>query len=159
VVIRLKERVPSHIKPLADVRTLVVDAIVKQKTAAQLQELANSVLTKIRSGTSPEALAKEMGYKFAAFEKQDRFKSTADREILQFAFGMVRPAATPQLESFATLSGGQVVVNLVEAIDGTIADIDAQQFAGIKSQIAQQRSNGDLEAFIAAHSAAAKIKY
>lgn len=158
VVIRIKERVPSHVKPLPEVRTAIVDAIVKQKTSAQLQTMAKTLVEKIRAGSKPEVLAKEMGYTFATYEKQDRFKSTADREVLQFAFSMVRPAATAQLESFATHTGGHVVVSLVEAIDGTVADIEAQQLAGIKAQIAQQKSSDDLAAFESANFAAAKIK-
>ncbi|HRH77067.1 MAG TPA: peptidyl-prolyl cis-trans isomerase, partial [Cellvibrionaceae bacterium] len=158
VVIRLKEHKPSHIKPLAEVRSSVVETLVQQKTAAQLQALAKALSDKLRAGAKAEEAAKELGYTFAQFEKQDRFKSTADREILQFAFGMVRPAAQPQVENFATRSGGQVVISLTAATNGAVADLEAQQLAGIKSQVVQQNSTDDIAAYEGAHFSAAKVK-
>ncbi|HEY6529008.1 MAG TPA: SurA N-terminal domain-containing protein [Cellvibrionaceae bacterium] len=158
VVVRLKEHQPSRVKPLTEVRTLVVDTLTQQKTAAQLQALAKILTDKLQAGVKPEAAAKELGYTFAQFDKQDRFKSTADREILQFAFGMVRPAAQPQIESFATRTGGQVVISLIEAANGTVSDLDPQQLAGIKSQVMQQKSSEDLAAFESSHYSAAKVK-
>ena len=91
-------------------RSSVVETLVQQKTAAQLQALAKALSDKLRAGAKAEEAAKELGYTFAQFEKQDRFKSTADREILQFAFGMVRQLQ-PQVENFTTRSGGQVVIS------------------------------------------------
>ncbi|MFO1370087.1 MAG: SurA N-terminal domain-containing protein [Marinagarivorans sp.] len=158
VVIRLKEHKPSHVKPLAEVRSSVVETLVQQKTAAQLQALAKTLSDKLRAGAKAEEAAKELGYTFAQFEKQDRFKSTADREILQFAFGMVRPAAQPQVENFAIRSGGQVVISLTAATNGAVADLEAQQLAGIKSQVVQQNSTDDIAAYEGAHFSAAKVK-
>jgi peptidyl-prolyl cis-trans isomerase D len=158
VVVRLKEHKPSHVKSLAEVRGTIVETIVQQKTAAQLQQLAKAVSDKLRAGAKPEEAAKELGYTFAQFEKQDRFKSTADREILQYAFGMVRPAAQPQVENFATRSGGQVVISLTAATNGTLADLEAQQLAGLKAQVVQQKSTDDLAAYEGAHFSAAKVK-
>jgi peptidyl-prolyl cis-trans isomerase D len=158
VVVRLKEHQPSRVKPLAEVRALVVDTLTEQKTAAQLQTLAKALTDKLQSGVKPDIAAKELGYAFAQFDKQDRFKSTADREILQFAFGMVRPAAQPQIESFATRTGGQVVISLIEAVNGTVSDLEPQQLAGIKAQVIQQKSTEDLAAFESSHYSAAKVK-
>jgi peptidyl-prolyl cis-trans isomerase D len=158
VVVRLKEHQPSRVKPLAEVRALVVDTLTEQKTAAQLQTLAKALTDKLQSGVKPDVAAKELGYTFAQFDKQDRFKSTADREILQFAFGMVRPAAQPQIESFATRTGGQVVISLIEAVNGTVSDLEPQQLAGIKAQVIQQKSTEDLAAFESSHYSAAKVK-
>lgn len=158
VVIRLKEHKPSHVKPLAEVRATVLETLVQQKTAAQLLALAKAVSDKLRAGAKPEDAAKELGYSFAQFEKQDRFKSTADREILQYAFGMVRPAAQPQVENFATRNGGQVVISLTAATNGTVADLEAQQLAGLKSQVVQQKSTDDIAAYEGAHFSAAKVK-
>ncbi|MEY4589023.1 MAG: hypothetical protein RL497_1099 [Pseudomonadota bacterium] len=158
VVVRLKEHQPSRVKALAEVRTAVVDTLVQQKTAAQLQALAKALTDKLQAGAKAEEIAKEAGYSFAHFDKQDRFKSLADRELLQFAFSMVRPAAQPQVESFATRAGSQVVIILSNATNGVLSDLDPQQLAGMKSQIAQQKNSDDLAAYESAQFAAAKIK-
>lgn len=158
VVVRLKEHQPSHVKTLADVRATVVETLVQQKTAAQLQGLAKALSDKLIAGSKAEDVAKELGYSILKLDNQDRFKSTADREILQFAFGMVRPGSKPQVESFATRNGGQVVISLNAATNGTVADLEAQQLAGLKTQVVQQRSADDLAAYEGSHFSTAKVK-
>lgn len=158
VVIRLKEHQPSHVKPLAEVRKFVVDVLTQQKTAAQLQTLSKSLIGKLNIGVKPEVVSKELGYVYVQVENQDSNSSTVDPELLQLAFRMVRPAVKPQIESFTSRTGAQVVIILSNVVDGVVGDIDAKQIAGIKAEVIRHKSNEELISFGESQFASAKVK-
>jgi peptidyl-prolyl cis-trans isomerase D len=159
VVVRLKEHLASRVKPLQEIKPQVVETLTRQKISTQLQALAQEAIAKIQAGSAAETYAKSQGFAFAKYDAVDRFKSIDNREAMQHAFSMLKPAeGQSHWESFATAEGAQLVIGLTAVVKGEVKDLDPQQLAAMRAQVESQVSADELTAYETVHFSTATVK-
>ncbi len=110
LVLRVREHYPEEIMPLAEVREQIVAAIADGRARAAVERAAREAVTRLRDGTSVEALAVEAGYQWQVELGADRRNPVLPREMLASAFQLAPPEEGASLFEYVLSSNGDALV-------------------------------------------------
>jgi peptidyl-prolyl cis-trans isomerase D len=147
-VIRIKNKVPPTLKPLAEVKAAISQQLTDAKVAAELELLASDVEVALKTGKNPDDIAKSAGYLHKEFVALERSSTDVDFMISREVFSMPRPAAKGAAV-ISTVEGPTDinVIALTEVVDGAIDSLPEEQRIGINRQLREQLAMGSAEAF------------
>lgn len=140
VVMRKAAYAAERVKDLAEVKDSIVATLTKQKVEEALTELASSAIEQIESGMAPEALAKQEGYEYNAYEAVERSSSDVGFQIVGKAFSMAPEDDSAAFDTVIDREGNHVVVGLTEVFPGSKTEMPEQQFKGLTAQLKQQNA-------------------
>lgn len=148
LVIRLKEHQPEQIKPLAEVTDQIKQQLTEQKIAADLKAKAMGIVAKISAGEPADKVAKDSGLEYKLHDQATRSSFDINHAVLQKVFSLARPVGnSPVIEQVQLPAGGVAVVGLQKVENGTLADMEDAQRAGLRSQLGFQLSQSELFSF------------
>lgn len=147
IVLKLVDHQKERVKDLSAVTDEIKADLLTEKMNASLKVLAEQFEEKASIASEAEVLAKEMGYDFARFEDVKRQDISVDREASDIAFRATVSEPGTTYENASTRDGGFLLVGIESVVDGSQADIDAQQLENLKRQLASQNSSSERASF------------
>lgn len=158
LVIKLKERIPAHRKPLDEVR----DTIAATLKARRAQEMAlaksRELQDKLEAGATVEALAVEEDLPWQVVANATRFEAPADPLLLAAVFAQPAGAALPVVGETASSSGDVVVYSLARIHEGDIAKLSEDEREGLGRSLEQMVVSREWRAYEETLLAQAEIK-
>jgi peptidyl-prolyl cis-trans isomerase D len=124
VVLRLIEHKPGAIKPIDDVRERIVTRMKYEQASAQVREKGESILEKLKSGSSLEEVATESDIEWTHSTGIKRDNASTNRSVLRTAFKLGRPGAGKPIYGGTSLGSGDYALVSVKAVN----DPDASSF-------------------------------
>lgn len=128
IVLRVKDHQESAVRPLADVRDMIVAQLQRDRAQAKAKEEGQALLQALRNNGDIEALAKEkkLAWQHAGLVK--RTDGAVDRDVVAKAFRMARPAeGVKAFSGLALPSGDYVIIALFSVKDGDLATMSNEE--------------------------------
>ena len=146
LVVKLKEHLPAHRKPLAEVKDRIV-AILRDVRAAELADEAVAEIEEaLRGGATVEAVAVERDLPWQVVLKATRFEAAVSTEVLQAVFSHTG-SALPAVGQVATAGGDRVVFALSRVRDGDGADIGEEERRRLRDSLEQMQVSREWRAY------------
>lgn len=119
ILVRVTDYEPASVKPLAEVKEQVKNAVITQKAREKAAEVANKLLAKLNTGATLEEVAKELGKDWTKKDDIDRKNTELGREVVKKAFEIAKPEeGSSSFDKVSLPSGDQVIVAVSEVQDG-----------------------------------------
>lgn len=123
VMLRLTEHTPSAIRPLDEVRDLVVQQLLEERALEATRERAEALLAQVRDqGTTLEAAAEAAGLDVLAAEDVTRRSGEPSPDLAAAAFEQPRPAEGETHYAVVGADGGWAVLALDEVETGSLPE-------------------------------------
>ncbi len=120
VVLRVADRQPAAVRPLAEVRGKIDESLRQEKARAAAAEAAEQAEQALRGGKmDPVAYAKKNGYEWKRQETM-RNDTKAPAAVVQQAFRMPRPQDGSSVERTSLPSNDMAVVMLFQVKEGEV---------------------------------------
>ncbi|MGE0080414.1 MAG: SurA N-terminal domain-containing protein [Thiohalomonadaceae bacterium] len=121
VVLRVEDRRPATVQPLAEVRERIVSTLREEKTRAAAAQAAEQAMAELAEGkVEPAAYAKKNGLQWKR-QEAGREENQIPAAVVQLAFRMPHPAeGAPAVQSTALPAGDHAVVMLFSVKDGEV---------------------------------------
>jgi len=149
VVIRVVEHKQPQIEPLDNVREEIRLALQIDKVTAQEAELGQTILNNLQSGSNIDTLLETQDLRWNRVEDLERNNQFLPPELVNNVFSMAAPEdGDVAYAGFQLSNGVYVVVELQDVEAGSMEDFEEGQLANLKSVLAQQYANEDLQALI-----------
>ena len=150
IVMQAADHEPAVLKALETVSSDIEVILKEEKTAAALNEKADSAIEALSNGGSIETVAADLGVEFTAFEAISRREpGEANRQVVNAAFATALEGE--QSVDKAVLRDNSVAIFVSSnAVEGDIAQIDEQQKLSMKRLLQSLRGRAETGAFIQA---------
>lgn len=146
VMIKLREHFPVALKPLADVRDLIIESLTQKQALDQAEATANELLAALQAGQGDlETLATAAELEVNHYQLLKRHALQPDSRLVTEIFKMKPPAEGETVQAVLPATDGYAVVVLEDVQDGVAAEGGAlaqQQYSRILAN-----SNASQEAF------------
>jgi peptidyl-prolyl cis-trans isomerase D len=159
VVIHVAKHVPASVKPLAEVRDQIRQAVVQQRVEASARKIADAAFAKLQGGEKLEALAQAAGQTAQQKTGVMRNATDLDPDLLKAVFEMAHPAKGADTRALVPMDKGRyalVVLSAVKPGDSSKVPAEAQGF--LREQMARAYGAADIEAFLDVLRSKAKIE-
>ncbi len=140
VIFEVAARQPPHVKPLADVRDVIVAALQKQRETDAALAAANAARTQLLSGTSFDQVAKSLKVSVDPPKFVGRGDPSIPAEVESVAFDSPKPAHGPVYEAVPLQNGGAALI----AVTAIRQSAQANQY--LEKYLQQQQIERDGEA-------------
>ncbi|NOY62718.1 MAG: hypothetical protein GXP10_06100 [Gammaproteobacteria bacterium] len=156
LVLHVKDKKPSSVRPLEDVKADIVAQLQTAKARAQLESLGESLVEKIRAGDAAADIASEHGteWKDAGFVGRSG-GAGIDRAIVNAVFELQKPHATngeqevkPTVSGVALPNGGYAVFSVTAYREGALSEDDGASRESMVVAQARRMGGAEMEAFI-----------
>jgi len=147
VVLSLRERIPSRLKPLAEVRPRIEQILKKERADRQLMERAETLVARVKGGESIEDVAKQESLQWQVNLDTKRFSGKLNEEIRQWVFSLAEPADSAVVSDLALANGDHVVVSLTRVTEGDFNKLSAEQKQVLSTTVALTAASRDYQAY------------
>lgn len=147
LVIRIKGKQPSKIKPLEQVAAQIESRLRRDKETAELEAISAEVVAGLNAGKSAKAIAEESGYEFKEHKVLERGSADVNFAVSREVFSLPRPVEGVVVSGEVNTAQGLTVVVLNEVIDGDASAMPKEQIAAMSQQLKNQLASGSVEAF------------
>tara|TARA_R110000851_G_scaffold141976_2_gene280069 strand:+ start:16133 stop:18010 length:1878 start_codon:yes stop_codon:yes gene_type:complete len=147
VVLSLRERIPSRLKPLAEVRPRIEQILKKEGADRQLMERAETLVARVKGGESIEDVAKQESLQWQVKLGTKRFSGKLNEEIRQWVFSLAEPADSAVVSDLALANGDHVVVSLTRVTEGDFNKLSAEQKQVLSTTVALTAASRDYQAY------------
>lgn len=147
VVLSLRERIPSRLKPLAEVRPRIEQILKKEGADRQLMERAETLVARVKGGESIEDVAKQESLQWQVNLGTKRFSGKLNEEIRQWVFSLAEPADSAVVSDLALANGDHVVVSLTRVTEGDFNKLSAEQKQVLSTTVALTAASRDYQAY------------
>lgn len=159
VVLKKTDRKPAQLQPLDLVKDQIAAVVRAEKVQALLSKQATDVVAALNAGGSIADQAKTLGFEVKSAAGVTRSDSSADRDVLQYAFSLAAPSAGKSVfGSVKTAKGGYAVVALNGVQLAGEDKVPAEQRAAISQQLANINGEYDFKSYQTHLQEVAKIK-
>ena len=159
VVLKKTDRKPAQLQPLDSVKDQIAAVVRAEKVQALLSKQATDVVAALNAGGSIADQAKTLGLEVKSAAGVTRSDSSADRDVLQYAFSLAAPSAGKSVfGSVKTAKGGYAVVALNNIQLAGEDKVPAEQRAAISQQLANINGEYDFKSYQTHLQEVAKIK-
>lgn len=157
VVIKKIAHEPSFVQPLAEVKAVINTTLKETRAAELLAEKGQSLQQQLRAGVSLETLAQQQDLALTTAEAVSRAASEQPRRIVEFAFGMARPADDqPTVDGFG--ANGEYTVVSLRAVNEPEEALPEAQRESLAKNLSGLYGNADLASYEQHLQAAASIE-
>lgn len=158
VVLRLKSHREASPRPLDEVAEAIKLQIIDDKARERAQSAVAVLVERLRSGTSREDIAKEVGSGWQMPATLDRGSLTVDSALVGKAFSMPRPTdSVATYDSVALSTGDFAVLALDKVMDGDPASFDKAERENLRQQLTNLRGAESSQAVLKALKTGANI--
>lgn len=147
VVVKLIERVESHVKPLEVVSAEVEAKLKSEKARALLNDEGQALIAQLQQGKSLQELAQAAELTISEEVSAARSGSDVSGEIVEKVFSLPKPTSNSVVEGFSLNSGDFVVVDLKAVVAGDLASMDESSKQGLSAQLAQTAASADFSGY------------
>ncbi|PHS76115.1 MAG: hypothetical protein COB19_02075 [Porticoccus sp.] len=147
VVLSLRERIPSRLKPLAEVRSRIEQILKKERADRQLMERAETLVARVKGGESIEEVAKQESLQWHVNLNTKRFSGKLNEEIRQWVFSLAEPADSAVVSDLALDNGDHVIVSLTRVTEGDFSKLSAEQKHVLSTTVALTAASRDYQAY------------
>jgi len=148
VVVRALKIQAAHVKPLAEVRTLVVRALTDQKTKSMATELAQKIVADVSATKTLQEAAGAQHLSAIQENSIGRYTSGKENAINNIAFQLPVPNVQPSVSFFPLPSGDVAVVQVLKVLTAP-SDIPKVQERVMDQQIGTAYAQMDYQAYVA----------
>ncbi len=143
-VIRIAEHKPLSHRPLDEVRDDVIALLRVHNARSAVVTLGGSLLKEFESGADVTKVAEEHDAKWARTELINRKDSSVNRELLNAAFRVARPAEDEtKWHGLELMNGDYAIIAVYQIKDGDPASVDEATRASLKSTLQRTRSQSE----------------
>jgi peptidyl-prolyl cis-trans isomerase D len=136
IVVRADEHKASVVKPIAEVRDAIVERLRQQRATELTEALAKSLETKLKSGTTLEALAAEAKAEVQTAEGIGRDALNLEAGLVREAFKLPRPANGKPSRAVVTIRpGSHALVEVTKVVDGDPKVADKAERDRVREQL------------------------
>ena len=146
VLVKVLEHHKPIAKPLAAVRTQIVDSLKRERGTQAAVKAAQAAKEKLDAGASLDDVAKQFGVAAEPARFVARTDPAVPNPIRQAAFDVAKPAGKPIVRTVNTDEGAAVVVVTESKVDAGDANPQAQYAR--HRQVAMQQGMGDVSAYV-----------
>ncbi|WP_320152501.1 SurA N-terminal domain-containing protein [uncultured Tolumonas sp.] len=150
---------PSAVKPLADVKALVIAKLQSVKAAEKARDAALTLLEKVKAGQPVDDLVAKLNAKVEEKVGLTRFAGNSPAQLSQAVFKLAKPAdKTISADLYADEQGNQSVL-ILQKITAAPESKDTQLQQGLSQQLVKLRQEQLYGALIELLRQKASIKY
>ncbi len=144
VVIRMDEHKPKSYRPLEEVRDDVI-ALLRDHTAKDAAtSLGESLLVKLKEGADVAAIAAEHSVEWIKTPLIKRNDSSVNRELLNAAFRIAKPAEGEiKWRGLKLMNGDYGIIALYQLKEGDLSQVDDAARESLKSRLQRSRSQSE----------------
>ncbi len=143
-VIRIAEHKPLSHRPLDEVRDDVIALLRVHNARSAVVTLGGSLLKEFESGADVTKVAEEHDTKWTRTELINRKDSSVNRELLNAAFRVARPAEDEtKWHGLELMNGDYAIIAVYQIKDGDPASVDEATRASLKSTLQRTRSQSE----------------
>lgn len=158
LVIKLKERIAAHRKPLDEVRDTIAATLKARKVQEMALAKSRELQDKLKAGATIEALAVEADLPWQVVTNATRFEAPADPRLLAAVFTQPSGAALPAIGETASSTGDLMVYSLGRIREGDSAQLSEDERVGLGRSLEQLVVSREWRAYEEALLGHAKIK-
>lgn len=127
LVLTIHERIPSALKPLAEVKSKIVQSLRNQKANEQLLVRGAELQKRVTAGESLESVAKAENLKWQVSLNTKRLATVQADPVRQKVFSLVAPADKPVVDGLILPNGDYVLVSLTKVTTGDARALGLEQ--------------------------------
>ena len=159
VMLHVVDYKPSEVKPLADVKELVITKLQSEKAADKAREEAAALLAKVKSNQSVDDLITQLNAKVVEKKGLNRFAADIPPQLSQAVFKLAKPADNVvSADLYADEQGNQSVL-ILQKVTAASETKDSQLQEGLSQQLMKLRQEQLYGALIEQLRLKADIKY
>jgi len=156
VVLRVADRTPEAQRPLEEVRPEIEAQLRAEGATARTEAIAADALTKLREGATLEQLAADNKGEYHATGFVGR--KAGPPELVKAVFAAPKPNGGAPYQGQIALGNGDRAVFVISAVHtGTSPTATVEQRQVRRNDLARQRGNADLAAYVAELQAQASV--
>ena len=148
VLLRVVQHVPEQARPLADVRTQVVEAIRASRIAEALEAQAGELVAALDGPGDLSTLAGERGLAVQEQSAMQRGMPLPDRESVEAMFTVPAPAEGAVSAGHVVRDGDAVVFVVRSVTPGEVPPAESPERAMLAAQLGQLAGNDEAEAYV-----------
>lgn len=147
LVLKLKERIPETLQPLADVRDQIETILKAQYASRELQQRGEALAERARAGESIEDIAKQEELEWQVSLDTKRFSGNQVSQIRDRVFDMSEPGSKPVIDNLILNNGDYVLVSLVKVQEGDFSQLSSEQQNLLTATVALTNASRDYQAY------------
>ncbi|TNE94681.1 SurA N-terminal domain-containing protein [Porticoccus sp.] len=147
LVLKLKERIPETLQPLADVRDQIETILKAQYASRELQQRGEALAERARAGESIEDIAKQEALEWQVSLDTKRFSGNQVSQIRDRVFDMSEPGSKPVIDNLIMNNGDYVLVSLVKVQEGDFSQLSSEQQNLLTATVALTNASRDYQAY------------
>lgn len=155
VVIKLREEIPAHQRPLEEVRDRIAERLREQKARQLAVARAEKLLGAVREDGGQEAVA-ETGLEWQSARNVTRFERTLEGALVEAVYAHPSAADLP-VKGMAVGASDVFVYKLREIDSGTLDALASDERESLRRSLYQMLANRELQAYTESLEAAAEI--
>ncbi len=160
VVIRVKDKQPSHQQTLAEVHATIEKHLALLAASEKAKAVGDGMLTLMKEGVAPNKVAAEQKFTWRAQSKVERDSTSTPQMILQRVFTMPKPTTAFGTLGFGLPNGDYVVIALTKVADGIVENsADSNLLETVGKQVANMQGKLEFASLQDALITQAHIKY
>ena len=135
IVVKLQEDIAARQLTLEEVSSQVKDSLVASVAQKQLEAQGETLLQRITSGESVEAVANSLGLDWQVVKDSKRGDLSTDSQVNAFAFELPSTRQEPVVDSFYAANGDFVVLKLTQVTLGDYGAMGVQEKNMLRSVV------------------------
>lgn len=135
IVVKLQEDIAARQLTLEEVSSQVKDSLVASVAQKQLEAQGETLLQRITSGESVEAVANSLGLDWQVVKDSKRGDLSTDSQVNAFAFELPSTRQEPVVDSFYAANGDFVVLKLTQVTLGDYGAMGVQEKNMLRSLV------------------------
>lgn len=148
VVLRAKDHKTAEIKPLDEVRALIVSRLKSQIASKHAQVKADKIKQRLTAGEDGKKVAAENKLTWKQKQSVARNETTFNPNVVKKAFGMGRPANKPLIDSVKLANGDYAVIVVSSVKDGDTASASESEKLNLARTLTRARGVDEYNAYM-----------
>ncbi|MDH5435917.1 MAG: hypothetical protein OEX83_04075, partial [Gammaproteobacteria bacterium] len=148
VVLRVKDHKPAEIKPLNDVKALIVTKLKAQIASTHAKILADKIKQRLIAGEAGNKIAAELKLKWLNKASVARNESSLNPDVVKKAFGLGRPEGKSLIDTVELGNGDFAVVVVSNVKDGDTVAVTEDEKLNLARTIIRARSMDTYNAYM-----------
>jgi peptidyl-prolyl cis-trans isomerase D len=150
VVLRVKDHEPESQRQLDEVKDEIRNILVKNAASEKAQEAGNEIVTALSAGDNPETVLKERELDWNKKDQVGRKESKVNRQIVDYAFKLLRPTEDKAVVEGIKLNNGDfAVVQLYSVNDVDPSSVPESERKSITRTLKNIYADEEFKGFLA----------
>jgi len=156
LVLHKNKHIPASQLPYDSVSPAITEQLRYAGARDKAYDMGEVILAKLKAGTPADSLFSSD--KWHASQSYTRMSEEVSAQVLERAFAVAKPNSDTSYIGFTADNGNYIVVNIISAKDGVVADVVQEERDGLKSHLARTYGTSELQALINSLKEQADIK-